>query len=98
MINLKTNQKITKRNEEEKQKLIRRLNIIAGQVNGLQQMVTNDRYCADILMQISSTTNALKSLGNEILKNHMKNCMVEDIQKGNLEVIEEILDLVNKLK
>ena len=84
--------------EEEKQKLIRRLNIIAGQVNGLQQMVTDDRYCADILMQISSTTNALKSLGNEILKNHMKSCMVEDIQKGNLEVIEEILDLVNKLK
>ena len=98
MINLKTNQKITKRNEEEKQKLIRRLNIIAGQVNGLQQMVTDDRYCADILMQISSTTNALKSLGNEILKNHMKSCMVEDIQKGNFEVIEEILDLVNKLK
>lgn len=97
-MNLKINQKITKRNEEEKQKLIRRLNIIAGQVNGLQQMVTADRYCADILMQISSTTNALKSLGNEILKNHMKSCMVEDIQKGNLEVIEEILDLVNKLK
>ncbi len=97
-MNLKTNQKITKRNEEEKQKLIRRLNIIAGQVNGLQQMVTDDRYCADILMQISSTTNALKSLGNEILKNHMKNCMVEDIQKGNLEVIEEIIGLVNKLK
>lgn len=97
-MNLKTNQKITKRNEEEKQKLIRRLNIIAGQVNGLQQMITDDRYCADILMQISSTTNALKSLGNEILKNHMKSCMVEDIQKGNLEVIEEILDLVNKLK
>ncbi len=97
-MNLKTNQKITKRNEEEKQKLIRRLNIISGQVNGLQQMVTDDRYCADILMQISSTTNALKSLGNEILKNHMKSCMVEDIQKGNLEVIEEILDLVNKLK
>lgn len=97
-MNLKTNRKITKRNEEEKQKLIRRLNIIAGQVNGLQQMVTDDRYCADILMQISSTTNALKSLGNEILKNHMKSCMVEDIKKGNLEVIEEILDLVNKLK
>lgn len=97
-MNLKTNQKITKRNEEEKQKLIRRLNIISGQVNGLQQMVTDDRYCADILMQISSTTNALKSLGNEILKNHMKSCMVEDIQKGNLEVVEEILDLVNKLK
>ncbi len=95
---MKDKQKTKERNEEEKKKLIRRLNIIAGQVNGLQQMVTDDRYCADILMQISSTTNALKSLGNEILKNHMKSCMVEDIQKGNLEVIEEILDLVNKLK
>lgn len=95
---MKDKQKTKERTEEEKKKLIRRLNIIAGQVNGLQQMVTDDRYCADILMQISSTTNALKSLGNEILKNHMKSCMVEDIQKGNLEVIEEILDLVNKLK
>lgn len=95
---MKEKQKTKERTEEEKQKLIRRLNIIAGQVNGLQQMVTDDRYCADILMQISSTTNALKSLGNEILKNHMKSCMVEDIKKGNLEVIEEILDLVNKLK
>ena len=95
---MKDKQKTKERNEKEKKKLIRRLNIIAGQVNGLQQMVTDDRYCADILMQISSTTNALKSLGNEILKNHMKSCMVEDIQKGNLEVIEEILDLVNKLK
>lgn len=95
---MKEKQKTKERTEEEKKKLIRRLNIVAGQVNGLQQMVTDDRYCADILMQISSTTNALKSLGNEILKNHMKSCMVEDIQKGNLEVIEEILDLVNKLK
>lgn len=90
--------KIKEREEEEKQKLIRRLNIIAGQVSGLQQMVLNDRYCADILVQISSTTNALKSLGNEILKNHMKSCMVEEIQKGNFSTIDEILDLVNRLK
>lgn len=53
-------------------------------------MVTDDGYCADILMKIFSTTNALKSLGNEILKNHMKSCMVDDIQKGILEVIEKI--------
>ena len=90
--------KIKEREEEEKQKLIRRLNIIAGQVIGLQQMVLNDRYCADILVQISSTTNALKSLGSEILKNHMKSCMVEEIQKGNFSTIDEILDLVNRLK
>ena len=44
--------KTKEREEEEKQKLIRRLNIIAGQVSGLQQMVLNDRYCADILIQL----------------------------------------------
>ena len=56
------------RTEEEKKDLTRRLNIIAGQVNGIKQMIENDRYCDDVLMQVASTTNALKSLGNEILR------------------------------
>lgn len=86
------------RSEEEKKDLTRRLKIIAGQVNGLKQMVDDDRYCDDILLQISSTTNALKSLGNEILKNHMKSCMVEDITNGNLEVIDNVFNLFGRLK
>ena len=86
------------RTEEEKKDLTRRLKIIAGQINGIQQMVEDDRYCADILLQISSATNALKSLGNVMLKSHMKSCMVEDIENGNLEVIDDIFDLFGKLK
>lgn len=86
------------RTEEEKKDLTRRLKIIAGQVNGLQQMIEDDRYCDDVLLQIASTTNALKSLGNEILKSHMKSCMVEDIHKGNLEVIDDIINLFGKIK
>lgn len=86
------------RTEEEKKDLTRRLKIIAGQVNGLQQMIEDDRYCDDVLLQVASTTNALKSLGNEILKSHMKSCMVEDIHKGNLEVIDDIINLFGKIK
>ena len=79
------------RTEEEKKDLTRRLKIIAGQVNGLQQMIEDDRYCDDVLLQIASTTN-------EILKSHMKSCMVEDIHKGNLEVIDDIINLFGKIK
>ena len=61
-------------------------------------MIEDDRYCDDVLLQIASTTNALKSLGNEILKSHMKSCMVEDIHKGNLEVIDDIINLFGKIK
>lgn len=86
------------RTEEEKKDLTRRLNIIAGQVNGIKQMIENDRYCDDVLMQVASTTNALKSLGNEILKSHMKTCMVQDIKDGKMEIIDDIVELFGKIK
>lgn len=86
------------RTEAEKKALIRRLRIISGQINGIEQMIANDRYCDDVLIQISSTTNALKSLGNEILKNHMKTCMVKDIKDEKYEVVDDIIDLFSKLK
>ncbi len=86
------------RSEDEKKDLTRRLRIIAGQINGIQQMIDDDRYCDDVLLQVASATNALKSLGNEILKSHMKSCMVEDIKNDNMDVIEDIIDLFGKLK
>lgn len=86
------------RSEDEKKDLTRRLRIIAGQINGIQQMIDDDRYCDDVLLQVASATNALKSLGNEILKGHMKSCMVEDIKNDNMDVIEDIIDLFGKLK
>ena len=78
--------------------LVRRLRIISGQISGIEQMIINDWYCDDVLIQISSTTNALKSLGNEILKSHMKTCMVKDIKDEKYEVIDDVLDLFSKLK
>lgn len=86
------------RTPEEKKALVRRLRIISGQISGIEQMIINDRYCDDVLIQISSTTNALKSLGNEILKSYMKTCMVKDIKDEKYEVIDDVLDLFSKLK
>lgn len=86
------------RTEEEKKDLTRRLKIILGQVSGIQQMIDNDRYCDEVLLQVASTTNALKSLGNEILKSHMKSCMIEEISDGNLDVVDDVLALFGKLK
>lgn len=86
------------RTDEEKRDLTRRLKIIAGQINGIQQMISEDRYCDDVLLQVASATNALKSLGSEVLKSHMKSCMVEDIKNDNMDVIEDIIDLFGKLK
>ena len=85
------------RTEAEKKALIRRLRIISGQINGIEQMIVNDRYCDDVLIQISSTTNALKSLGNEILKSHMKTCMVDNVKNDKLDIIDEVITLVEKI-
>ena len=85
------------RTEEEKKKLTRRLNIISGQINGLKQMNEDDRYCDDVLIQISSVNKALKSLGNEILKNHMETCVVKDLKEDKLEVIDDVIDLFGRI-
>lgn len=85
------------RTEQEKSNYIKRLNRIEGQVRGINKMITDDRYCSDILIQISAVDSALKKLGQEILLNHMKTCMVEDIKKENYEIIDEIMDLCRKL-
>lgn len=84
--------------ESERKNYIKRLNKIEGQVKGINKMIADDRHCDDILIQISAVTSALKSLGNEILINHMKTCMVDDIKKGELESIDEILYLWKRLK
>ena len=85
------------RTNEEKNYLIKRLNVIEGQVKGIKQMITDDRYCDDVLIQISAINKSLKSLGNEILKSHLSTCVVEDIKNDKLEVIDDVIDLFGKL-
>ena len=85
------------RSKEEKEKLINRLSRIEGQIRGIKQMIIEDRYCDDVLIQISASMKSLKSLGNEMLKNHLATCVVEKIKQEDERVIDEVIDLFSRL-
>lgn len=61
-------------------------------------MLDDNRYCGDILIQIAAVESAMQSFGYLILQEHMKTCMTEEIQSGNTEVVDEVLELMKKLK
>ena len=74
-----------------------RLRRIEGQVRGLQRMVEQERYCADIMTQISSVQEALRAVGKELMRNHLKHCATEAIRAGNSEanaMYDELIDLI----
>jgi DNA-binding FrmR family transcriptional regulator len=77
-----------------------RLRRIEGQVRGLQKMVEDERYCADIVVQIASVQEALRGVCRELLKNHLRHCATDAIQSGDekrmSEQYEELLELVYK--
>lgn len=77
---------------EAKDRNLKRLRRIEGQIRGLQRMVEDDRYCADILTQISSVHEALRSVGRELMRNHLKHCAASAIRAGEDAQAEEIYD------
>ena len=82
-----------------KERNIKRLRRIEGQVRGLQKMVDDDRYCADIMTQISSVHEALRSVGRELMRNHLKHCATAAITAGPAEaepMYDELVDLLYK--
>lgn len=85
------------RTDEEKKYLKKRLNILEGQIRGISGMIEDDRYCAEILIQLSAVSKGLQSLGEILIKNHMNTCVVEDIKNNKLETIDEVIELYNKL-
>lgn len=87
---------VTPRTKEEKDKVINRLKRIEGQVRGIQSMVEEDRYCVDILVQISAIQSALKNVGFAVTERHIKHCVTDAIQNGEGE--ETIDELMNVLK
>lgn len=90
--------KTTPRDEKELRQLKNRLNRMSGQLSGIGRMLDDNRYCGDILTQIAAIESALQSFGHIILKEHMETCVVEEIQKGNLQIVDEAVDLMKKLK
>lgn len=88
---------IVPRTDEEKQAIINRLRRIEGQVRGIERMVDNDRYCMDILIQVSAINAALKKVGFSIAERHLKHCVRDAIDTGDGEsAIEELLDVMGQ--
>ena len=90
-------EKTTARTEEERKKLIHRLNRIEGQIRGIRGMVEKDAYCADILMQSAAVNAAVNAFNKELLAHHIKGCVARDIREGKDEVIDELVATLQKL-
>lgn len=88
----------TYRNDEDKRAITNRLNRIEGQIRGISNMVAEDRYCDEILIQLSAIDKSIKSLANYILEKHMKSCVKENIMNGNEAVLDEIVDLFKRFQ
>lgn len=90
--------KNTPRGAKEQKQLQNRINRIIGQLNGIKNMIDDNRYCGDILIQIGAVENALQSLGYVILQDHMQTCVAEEVRNGNEDILVEAVELVKKLK
>ena len=82
---------------EEYKKLIHRLNRIEGQIRGIRGMVENDAYCPDILVQSAAVTAAMNAFNRELLANHIRTCVLEDVRAGKDEVVDELVNTLQKL-
>ncbi len=85
------------RDDEEYRNLMNRLKRIEGQIRGIQGMVEDDRYCVDILTQVMAVQSALNSFNKELLSNHIKTCVVQDIEDGRHEAVDELCGTIQKL-
>ncbi|WP_329955837.1 metal-sensing transcriptional repressor [Calidifontibacillus erzurumensis] len=87
----------TNRSENEKKRLLNRLKRIEGQVRGVQKMIEENRYCIDVLVQISAINAALKKVGLTMLEQHTHHCVADAIQNGNgKESIEELMKVIEQ--
>ncbi|MGM8365687.1 metal-sensing transcriptional repressor [Virgibacillus sp. W0181] len=88
-------QPITPRTESEKQAVVNRLKRIEGQVRGIQKMVEEDRYCIDVLVQISAINAALKKVGFTVAERHMHHCVSHAVKSGDGDdAITELLEVM----
>ena len=91
-------QRRTPRSDAELRLLKNRLNRMAGQLAGIGRMLDENRYCGDILIQISAVEKALQSFGYNVLQSHMESCVTDEVKNGNPAIMRETLELMKKLK
>ena len=85
------------RSDEEYRSLVNRLSRIEGQVRGIKNMIENDAYCTDVLVQVSAVQATLNAFSKELLSNHIHTCVAENIRKGDDSVIDELVVTLQKL-
>ena len=90
-------QRKKERSPEEYKKLIHRLNRIEGQIRGRKGMVENNAYCPDILIQSAAVNAAINAFNKELLANHIRTCVADDIRNGKDEAIDELVVTLQKL-
>lgn len=92
-----SSEKHTMRSDEERKKLLNRLNRIEGQIRGLKGMLEKNAYCPDILTQSAAVNAAMNSFNKELLASHIRHCVVRDIRAGDDAVIDELVVTLQKL-
>ena len=88
--------KHTPRSEQLVKEVTTRLNRAIGQLNGVKQMVEEDRYCGDVLIQLAAAQSAVKAVSRMLLEDHLQSCVIEEVQQGNTKVISEVIELLKK--
>ena len=89
--------KTKERSPEEYKSLTNRLSRIEGQIRGIRGMLDKNAYCPDILAQVAAANAALNAFSRELLSNHIRSCVVNDVRAGNDEVVDELLATLQKL-
>ena len=85
------------RSEQEYTSLIHRLNRIEGQIRGIRGMVESGAYCVDILTQSAAVNAAVNAFNRELLQNHIRTCVADDLRAGRDETVEELVATLHKL-
>ena len=89
--------KTKERTEAEYKSLMNRLNRIEGQIRGVKGMLERSAYCTDILIQVSAINAALNAFNKELLAEHIRTCVAQDIRSGNDETVDELVSVLQKL-
>ena len=89
--------KTRQRSEEEVKKLCNRLSRIEGQIRGIRRMLDESAYCPDILNQAAAASAALNAFSRELLSQHLRSCVVNDLREGKNETVDELLDTLQRM-
>ncbi|AFM01419.1 MULTISPECIES: metal-sensitive transcriptional regulator [Desulfitobacterium] len=90
-------ERLSHHSERTIRELINRMNRIEGQIRGIKGMIENHAYCDDVLNQIASAQAALNGVSKLLLEKHMKSCVLEQIQEGNDQVLDELVKTIYRM-